>query len=794
MISLSHAAWAILNSIWQAGVVAAVAWIALRMYRRASAAVRYYVWGAVLVAALVLPVINLLVPERVIEIAPAVAKQPANAPDATYVVPGAAPARVAGNDATMRFETTRTQHAVSIPTQSHVPASKAHVTSRQQPVDDTLVASAKPSRSEQSWTYIPPAFGTIRDDVNRVFSSVDLAALAAGQWMQARISFAFAAWLAVATLLFARLGWGLYRLRSIKRGLVVVGDSSIDAMCRAISRNVTVAKSDEVGSPCVIGYVHPVVALPSSLVSTLDEADLHRVLAHELGHVRRFDDWANLIQQCIRAALFFNPVVHAACRALDVNREIACDDLVAAGHADRIEYAKCLTEIARRGAYVEHLVPAAGFFPDRRQIIVRIEQLLDRDHPGSARVGVVPAASAIAAIIAVAALAAHQLPALAISAPSSAQPAPAPHTAQAVHAAAVQVAAARQAVVASGSAVMSAAISAELDKARSAEARAAYEAMAKEPALSAADVEQLARAEAAVAAARAQAAAPRIAMAEIRAQIARAPRAAMAVARAQIGDTPRAAISAAMSEMAGASKAPTAPSSEDDFLDALDAAGYKHLTVDDLIAIRNSGVTSSYLRALRQYSVAPMPAKTLIALANSGVSASMIASMYAAGYRSLSADDLIALQNAGVSSELAVAARSSGRATPTVKELVALANAGVSSDYIDALSKNGYAKISVASLIALANAGVSSTYLEEMANQGYAGIGIDSLIALANSGISPAYIRGLADLGYSNISTSDLIRLANAGVTPQMIKTLRAHGITDKLSIDQLIKLANNGF
>ena len=84
--------------------------------------------------------------------------------------------------------------------------------------------------------------------------------------------------------------------------------------------------------------------------------------------------------------------------------------------------------------------------------------------------------------------------------------------------------------------------------------------------------------------------------------------------------------------------------------------------------------------------------------------------------------------------------------------------------------------------------------LEDMANEGYSGIGVDSLIALANAGISPSYIRGLADLGYSNISTNDLIRLANAGVTPKMIKSLRAHGFTEKLSVDQLIKLANNGF
>ncbi len=772
MISLSHAAWAILNSIWQGAVVAGIAWMALRLARRASAAVRYYVWAAVLVAALVLPVINLLVPQRTIMIAPTATKQPQDVSNSAKAAKASAPVRVAADNALARPEPAAVGHAVKV-----TPPMQAIAEVRQTP-DPPFTALA-----------------VARADLSRAISDVDLPAIAAGQWLQARIALAFGLWLAIATLLFARLGWGLYRLSSIKRGLVRLDDPAVDAMRRSMSRPVTVAESDEVGSPCVIGYAHPVVALPSSLVRTLEQADLHRVLAHELGHVRRFDDWANLVQQCIRAVLFFNPIVHAACRALDVNREIACDDLVAAGHADRIEYAKCLTEIARRGAYVEHLVPAAGFFPDRRQIVVRIEQLLDRDHAGSARVGVVPAASGIALIIAVAALAAHQLPALAISTPSApsapkgtVQPAalaPIPASSLSLAASAISRAAAAPVPPLASVAV-------DLDKARSAEARALYEATLKEPALAPSDVAAFARGQAMLAAVRGQL--THVGAHAFDAVLARAPRIAVQMAQARIAQAPRIAMVAVQMQAALAPKAPPAPSSEDDFLSALDYAGYTHLSVDDLIAIRNSGVTGSYLRALKQYGVLPMQPKTLIALADSGVNASTIASMYAAGYRALSADDLIALQNAGVSAQLVVAAKSSGRATPTIKDLVALANAGVSSDYITTLAKNGYSKTSVASLIALANAGVSSSYLGDLANEGYAGIGIDSIIALANAGVSPSYIRGLADLGYSNISSSDLIRLADAGVTPKMIKTLRAHGFSDKLSVDELIKLANNGF
>ena len=784
MISMPHAAWAVVNSIWQGAVVAGIAWAALRFARRASAAVRYYVWAAVLAAALVLPAINLLVPERVILIAPAAAK-PAQANPQTAS---------ASDVPNTRVSAPKTSSAASAET-AHVdhPPTSPIIAARPEP---SLVATPVRSQAKLPQAAATPSavFGSARAVFARAASSLDVAAIAAGQWLQARIAFAFVAWLAIATLLFARLGWGLHRLKTIKRGLVRLDAPAVDALCRSVSRPVSVAESDEVGSPCVIGYTHPVIALPSSLVRTLDEADLHRVLAHELGHVRRFDDWANLVQQCIRAALFFNPVVHAACRALDVSREIACDDLVAAGHADRIEYAKCLTEIARRGAYVEHLVPAAGFFPDRRQIVVRIEQLLDRDHAGSARVGVVPAASAIAVIIAVAALAAHQLPALAISAPfASKTTAPWQGTAPrpAVGGQVSSMTRAPQAIAVTPASTWT---SAELDKARSAQAQALYEAMAKEPSLAAADVERLARAQAALAAARLNVG--RVGAHAFDAMIARAPKVATTIARAQAARAPRIALAMAARSSIVLALAPKAPaaSSEDDFLDALDAAGYSHLSVDDLIAIRNSGVTSSFLRSLKQYGVLPMPAKSLIALANSGVSAATIASMAGAGYTGLKAEDLISLQNAGVTPPFVQSAKASLRPAPTVQDLVTLANAGVTAEYIDALAKSGYAKLSAASIVKLQNAGVSSTYLIDLAKLGHVGMSVDSLIALANAGVSPEYIRGLADLGYSNVSTDDLIRMMNAGVTPDLIKRLRAHGFSEQLSVDELIKLAENGF
>ena len=51
------------------------------------------------------------------------------------------------------------------------------------------------------------------------------------------------------------------------------------------------------------------------------------ILAHELGHVRRWT-MVNLLQVVVETILFYHPVVHWISRELRREREICCDALV----------------------------------------------------------------------------------------------------------------------------------------------------------------------------------------------------------------------------------------------------------------------------------------------------------------------------------------------------------------------------------------------------------------------------------------------------------------------------------
>ena len=71
-----HLLLALANSIWQSALLATAAWLVLRCIRHSTAALRYALWSAVLVATAILPFIDMDLPARTVLVsAPAPAQR-----------------------------------------------------------------------------------------------------------------------------------------------------------------------------------------------------------------------------------------------------------------------------------------------------------------------------------------------------------------------------------------------------------------------------------------------------------------------------------------------------------------------------------------------------------------------------------------------------------------------------------------------------------------------------------------------------------------------------------------------
>jgi len=123
-----------------------------------------------------------------------------------------------------------------------------------------------------------------------------------------------------------------------------------------LRRPVRLLCSAAAATPMLLGWLRPVILLPASMLSGFTPLQIEMIIAHELGHVRRFDYLVNLLQVALETVLFYHPVVHWISRDVRNAREACCDDLALqfAG-GSRLAYARALAELEEL-----RLVPALG--------------------------------------------------------------------------------------------------------------------------------------------------------------------------------------------------------------------------------------------------------------------------------------------------------------------------------------------------------------------------------------------------------------------------------------------------
>lgn len=153
-----------------------------------------------------------------------------------------------------------------------------------------------------------------------------------------------------------------------------------------IRRPVRLLSSDEIDSPLAAGFRQPAVLVPESLLSRLNDHLADHVVIHELAHLGRRDDWANLLGRLLEAAFWFHPVARFILRRLEFERELACDDWVVAAAPSRRSYASSLTRLAEwRMDGASHPL-AASMVGRGSQVARRVRSLLDPRRNSAIRV------------------------------------------------------------------------------------------------------------------------------------------------------------------------------------------------------------------------------------------------------------------------------------------------------------------------------------------------------------------------------------------------------------------------
>ena len=186
---------------------------------------------------------------------------------------------------------------------------------------------------------------------------------------EALLPWLVAAWFLGASIIALRAFTHWRRLSWLVRNASIpLADCSdmLARLCRrfGIARRVRLLGSMAVDTPMLIGWLRPVILLPISMLSGFTPSQIELIIAHELGHVRRWDYLANLLQVVIETVLFYHPVVHWISRDVRDARESCCDDLVLTlADGSPVVYASALAELEQLrhdGALAAPALAASG--------------------------------------------------------------------------------------------------------------------------------------------------------------------------------------------------------------------------------------------------------------------------------------------------------------------------------------------------------------------------------------------------------------------------------------------------
>ena len=317
---------AVINTLWQAMAVAAVMWFILRLMPRVNAATRHAVWWAVLALVVLMPLITLLFRR---------APQPA-------------------------------------------PAARTEQLIRTRPLSSS---AAKPRAVSGAYAPDPPlasaplhALDSRPAAAPRIHIPIEFHL---GNWPLSLLFF----WISACCLLLSRIVYGYLRLRGVRNRARVASADLVMRFERHLrdsrtSRAPQLLVSDEVISPLAAGFLHPVVILPQTLPEEIAEPELDYVLLHELAHVTRRDDWTNLIGRLASAVLAFHPVAAWVLRRIHREREIACDDWVVAATGSAVQYAFTLGRLAefcstRRELLATEMAHKSSNISERIELLLR---------------------------------------------------------------------------------------------------------------------------------------------------------------------------------------------------------------------------------------------------------------------------------------------------------------------------------------------------------------------------------------------------------------------------------------
>jgi beta-lactamase regulating signal transducer with metallopeptidase domain len=212
-------------------------------------------------------------------------------------------------------------------------------------------------------------------------------------------------WAVLSLAMLTRLGDGYRRLRQLK-SLATSAPENLQARLLAlratngVRRRARLLVSSEIAAPLSLGFLDAAVLIPRGFVDTLSDLEVEHIVLHELAHLQRRDDWTNLVQKLVEAAVPIQPAIYWISRRMGFEREMACDDWVIAAVGTTKRYAASLTKVAELSQCAYEGLLAAGVSSNRSQLFRRVHRILERSPNVTPKLALGPVAMSAVLVVA----------------------------------------------------------------------------------------------------------------------------------------------------------------------------------------------------------------------------------------------------------------------------------------------------------------------------------------------------------------------------------------------------------
>ena len=211
-------------------------------------------------------------------------------------------------------------------------------------------------------------------------------------------------WAAIALMNLLRLIPALHRMYAVRdrcRPFPARLEARLPLWCETKDRGrrAQLMMCDAIEGATLLGLHNPCIAIPPSLVNALSPDQLDQVILHEYAHAQRRDDWGRLAQSLALSVLWIHPAAGLVSRAMNREREMACDEWVVARTGLAKVYAQCLARAAELRVNMRATpVLASAFVGHRHELRRRVDHLLAIRGKTRRRMSLAGAAAAAVAI------------------------------------------------------------------------------------------------------------------------------------------------------------------------------------------------------------------------------------------------------------------------------------------------------------------------------------------------------------------------------------------------------------